>query len=301
MKKRNLYGYFFIAPFLLVFLALSIYPVLLTFFYTFTKFDGYSKYEIIGGDNWSRLLKDNFFWEALVNTWKIWGVNIIIQLGLALILVMIFSDISWKIKGVGFFRMIFYLPNLITLASVAMLFSALLDWKYGAINQLLMKFGLISAELNFKGVPHLAQNSVAVIQAWMWFGNSFLFLMAGVTGISKDYFEAAKVDGANRAQMFGKVTMPLLRPVLLYVAITSLIGGMQMFELPMLFTDGVGSPKGALNTMILWMFNQAFKFQSFGYGATVAYGVFIITAVFSILSYKMMYGSSKKGGASDDV
>lgn len=301
MKKRNLYGYFFIAPFLIVFLALSIYPVLLTFFYTFTKFDGYTEYIIVGGENWSRLISDKFFWQALINTWKIWGLNIVIQLGLALLLVMIFSDISWQIKGLGFFRMVFYLPNLITLASVAMLFWALLDWKYGAINQILMKLGLLSTELKFLGVPKLAQGSVSVIQAWMWFGNSFLFLMAGVTGISRDYFEAAKVDGANRGQMFRKVTLPLLRPVLLYVAITSLIGGMQIFELPYLLTDTVGSPKGSLNTMIMLMFNQAFKYKSFGYGATVAYGVFIITAFFSIISYKMMYGSSKKGGAKDDV
>jgi multiple sugar transport system permease protein len=122
--------------------------------------------------------------------------------------------------------------------------------------------------------------------------------MAGVTGISKDYFEAAKVDGANRIQMFSKVTIPLLKPILLYVAITSLIGGMQIFELPLLLTNGIGAPNGSLNTLVLYMFNKAFEYRQFGYGATVAYMIFFFTLLFSVIAYKWMYGGeSKKGDA----
>jgi len=296
MKKRDHYGYIFIAPFFLVFIVFLIYPVILTFYYTFTDFKGYGEYAVVGFDNWTRLFTDGQFFTAFINTWKIWGINIVVQLGLAFILVFIFSDLVWKIKAVGFFRTIFYLPNLITLASVAMLFRTLLDENYGAFNQVLLELGLIDEFIKFLGRPFTAQASVAVIQAWMWFGNSFLFLMAGVTGISKDYFEAAKVDGANRFQMFGKITLPLLKPIMLYVAITSLIGGMQIFELPLLLTNGLGQPKDALLTMVLLLYNQAFRFTNFGYGATVAYGIFMITIVFSIIAYKTMYANKKKGG-----
>lgn len=296
MKKRDHYGYIFIAPFFLVFIVFLIYPVILTFYYTFTDFKGYGDYAVIGLDNWNRFFTDGQFFTAFINTWKIWGINIVVQLGLAFLLVFIFSDLVWKIKAVGFFRTIFYLPNLITLASVSMLFRVLLDENYGAFNQVLLNLGLIDEFIKFLGRPGSAQASVAIIQAWMWFGNSFLFLMAGVTGISKDYFEAAKVDGANRFQMFGKITLPLLKPIMLYVAITSLIGGMQIFELPLLLTNGLGQPKDALLTMVLLLYNQAFRFTNFGYGATVAYGIFMITIVFSIIAYKMMYANKKKGG-----
>ena len=217
MKKRDHFGYIFIAPFFLVFIIFTIYPVLLTFFYTFTDFQGYGDYNMTGGANWARLFDEAFggqFGRAFINTWKIWGINIVLQLGLAFILVFIFSDIVWKIKGVGFFRTMFYLPNLITLASVAMMFRAILDENHGALNQMMYQLGLIDEYVNFLGIPGNAQAVVAVIQAWMWFGNSFLFLMAGVTGISSDYFEAAKVDGANRYQMFFKITIPLLKPIM---------------------------------------------------------------------------------------
>lgn len=296
MKNRNIYGYFFIAPFFIVLAIFAIYPVLLTLFYTFTDFKGYGEFNMIGLDNWKRFVVDGQFRDAFVNTWKIWGLNIVVQLGLAFILVYFFSDMTWKIKALGFFRTIFYLPNLITLASVTILFRVLLDWQRGPFNQVLLSLHLIAKPIDYLNLPVKAQAAVSLIQAWMWFGNSFLFLMAGVTGISKDYFEAAKVDGANRIQMFSKITLPLLKPIMLYVAITSLIGGMQIFELPLLLTGGLGAPKGALLTMVLMLYNQAFRFKNFGYAATVAYGIFFITIIFSIISYRIMYANKNKGG-----
>lgn len=299
MKKRDHFGYIFIAPFFITFGIFMIYPVILSFYYTFTNFQGYGEYEIIGFANWARLASEMFggqFGKAFVNTWIIWGLNIVLQLGMAFILVFIFSDIVWKIKALGFFRTVFYLPNLITLASVAMMFRAILDENFGALNHLLFQLGLIEEYVNYLGIPRNAQSVVSVIQAWMWFGNSFLFLMAGVTGISKDYFEAAKVDGANRYQMFGLITIPLLKPIMLYVAVTSLIGGMQIFDLPLLITNGLGAPKESLLTMVMLLYNQAFRFNNFGYASTVAYGIFILTVVFSVIAYKMMYANKKKGG-----
>lgn len=294
MKNLNRYGYFFIAPFWLVFLVFSIYPVALTFYYSFTDYTGSGEAQLVGLANYKRLLTDTYFVEAFFNTWKIWGVNFALQMGLALILAMIFSDMRIKLKGIAFFRSIFYLPNLITISSVALLFGILLDWQHGSLNMMLMKLGIISDPINWLNEPTSAQLSVSLILTWMWFGHSFIVVMAGVSGISKDYYEAALIDGANRWQTFSKITIPLLKPILLYIMITSLIGGLQLFDLPMLLTDGIGSPDGSLNTMVLYLYNQAFKYNNYGYAAAVAYGLFVITLIFSAFIFKGMYGKERK-------
>nr|WP_230872960.1 MULTISPECIES: sugar ABC transporter permease [unclassified Exiguobacterium] len=279
----------FIAPFWVVFLTFSIYPVLLTLYYSFTNYTGSPGEEVVGFANYTRLLTDTYFIEAFFNTIKIWGINFVLQIGLALLLALIFSDLRLKLKGLSFFRSFFYLPNLITISSVALLFGILLDWQHGSLNMVLMKIGLISDPINWLAEPVTAQLSVSLILTWMWFGHSFIIVMAGVSGISTDYFEAAHIDGANRWQMFTKVTLPLLKPILLYIMITSLIGGLQLFDLPMLITDGIGSPDGSLNTMVLYLYNQAFKYNNYGYASAVAYGLFLITLIFSAVVFKGMF------------
>ncbi|MFC7786247.1 carbohydrate ABC transporter permease [Rossellomorea sp. GCM10028870] len=294
MKKLDRYGYVFIAPFWIIFLIFSIYPVALTFYYSFTNYSGSGTAEVVGLANYTRLLSDSYFVEAFFNTWKIWGINFALQIGLALVLALIFSDMRMKLKGLAFFRSIFYLPNLITISSVALLFGILLDWQHGSLNMILLNIGLISEPINWLNEPATAQLSVSLILTWMWFGHSFIVVMAGVSGISKDYYEAALIDGANRWQTFTKITIPLLKPILLYIMITSLIGGLQLFDLPMLLTDGIGSPDGSLNTMVLYLYNQAFKFNNYGYASAVAYGLFVITLIFSAIVFKGMYGNERK-------
>jgi len=289
--NRN--GYFFIFPFLFVFTIFSIYPILRTLYLSFTNFNGFGTINFVGLNNYSRIFQDNLFWKALINTVRIWGVNIVCQLGLAFILTIIFSDIKYKMKGLGIFRALFYLPNLIAATSVAFLFRTLLEWQFGSLNQILMQFGLIKSNVDWLGQPGTATICVAIIGAWMWFGNSFIVLMAGVQGISKDYFEAATIDGAGRWTVFGKITLPLLKPILLYVAITSLIGGLQIFDIPFLITDGLGKPAGALNTSVMYLYNTAFKYNNVGYAAAIAYVLFFIIAICSAVTFKSMYGSTK--------
>ena len=293
LSNVNRYGYLFILPFLVVFLIFNIYPILRTLYLSFTKFSGYGDITFIGLDNYTRLIKDTMFWNSLLNTVKIWGINVVLQLGLAFLLTIIFSDMKYKMKGLSIFRALFYLPNLIAATSVAFLFGALLDWQFGSLNQILLDSGLISTRINWLGQPGTAVLVVAVIGVWMWFGNSFLVLMAGVQGISKDYYEAATIDGAGRWTIFGKITLPLLKPILLYVAITSLIGGLQIFDIPFLITDGIGSPSGALNTSVMYLYNTAFKYNNVGYAAAIAYGLFFIIAICSAFTFKSMYGSNK--------
>lgn len=293
IKDINRWGYIFIFPFLVVFMIFSIYPIFRTLYLSFTNFTGFGEAKLIGLANYARVIKDGLFWQAFVNTLKIWSINIVLQLGLAFLLTIIFSDIKYKIKGLSVFRALFYLPNLIAATSVAFLFKSLLDWQFGSLNQILVNFGIINSKINWLGQTGTATIVVAIIGSWMWFGNSFIVLMAGVQGISKDYFEAATIDGAGRWTIFGKITLPLLKPILLYVAITSLIGGLQIFDIPFLITDGLGAPSGSLNTVVMYLYNTAFKYNNIGYAGSIAYVLFFIIAIFSAFTFKSMYGSNK--------
>ena len=264
-KKRNVnnMAYLFVLPFVIVFLIFNVYPVLRTLFLSFTDYRGFGEATWNGIANYKRVIGDKFFWRSLWNTVKMWGVNIVLQLGLAFLLTMVFSDVKYKMRGLGFFRAVFYLPNLISATSVAFLFKTLLDWKYGSFNQMLMSLGLIDQQINWLGSTSTAPGVISVVQTWMWFGNSFIMLMAGVQGISRDYFEAAAIDGAGRWTTFVKITLPLLKPIMLYVFITSLIGGLQLFDLPFLI-NGVsggtaGNPSGSLQTTIMYLYKFGFE------------------------------------------
>ena len=259
LKKYDNVGYFFVLPFVIVFCIFSVYPVLRTLYFSFTnaKIAGVGVTSWVWFDNYKRVFTDKFFWRALWNTVRIWGVNIVLQLGLAFLLTIVFSDIKYKIKGLGIFRIIYYLPNLIAATSVAFLFQTLLDWRYGTFNQIIASiyrlFGANYTPVDWLGSSATAGVTIAVISSWMWFGNSFIMLMAGVQGISKDYFEAAAIDGAGRWTVFGKITLPLLRPMLLYVAITSLIGGLQMFDLPYLMSNPAGASYNSVYTVVMYL------------------------------------------------
>ncbi len=289
IKKLDRYGLFFCIPFILTFLVFNIYPVFRTFEMSLMNYKGFGKETFVFLDNYTRAFKDVLFWDAFLNTLKIWGLNIVLQLGLALLLTIVFNDIKYRVRGLGFFRAVFYLPNLIACTSVAFLFKTLLDWKYGSFNQILMQFGLISEQIDWiKGEAWTAQAVVGVIGAWMWFGNSFIMLMAGVQGINSSYFEAAVIDGANRWQVFGKITMPLLRPIMLYVAVTSLIGGLQMFDIPYLISGTTGDPGRALYTAVFYLYTTAFKNNQMGYAAALAFVLFMIIAVFCGITFRLM-------------
>lgn len=295
LKKKDNLGYLFLLPFLLVFVTFSLYPILKTFQLSFTNYSGYGEAQFVGIQNYIRLIQDPIFKESFVNTIKIWGMNIVLQMALAFILVIIFSDMKYRIKGLNIFRALYFLPNIIAAASVAILFKELLDWRFGTINQVLLETSIIKNPINWLGEPVAAQVAVALILSWMWFGNTFIVLMAGVQGISDDYIEAARIDGAGRMKIFLNIILPLLKPILIYVSVTSLIGGLQLFDIPFLMSGGLGSPQGALNTMSMYLFNTAFKYNNVGYAAAIAYGLFFIIFVFIGINFLIM--NRKKRGA----
>lgn len=289
----NNWGYVFVAPFVIVFLIFSVYPVLRTLYLSFTDLKVMGDANWIWFDNYVRVVTDKFFWRALWNTVRIWAVNIVLQLGLAFLLMMVFSDVKYKMRGLGVFRIIYYLPNLIAATSIAFLFKTLLDWRYGTfnimINSIYKLFGASYNPIDWLGNPATVGPTIAVIQSWMWFGNSFLVLMAGVQGISRDYFEAAAIDGAGRWTVFGKITLPLIKPIMMYVAITSLIGGLQMFDLPYLMSETTSSSYSSVQTVMMYLYKFGFTTGSTqtGYASAIAYMLFLIILAVSVVQLKL--------------
>jgi cellobiose transport system permease protein len=287
--EKDFYGYVFTAPFIIGFLLFSLYPTLNTLYLSFTNTTLMSRtHKIVGLTNFLNLFKDKFFLQSLGNTWFIWLLNFIPQIGIAMLLAVWFTNIRLKIRFVGIYRALFYLPNLLMPATIAVLFFNFFSL-YGPINQIGVRMGLYAGAVDFFRSEGWTRLLVIFIQWWMWFGSTIIVLMAGMSAISPSYYESAMVDGASSRQMFSRITLPLLKPVLIYTLVTSLVGGMQMFDIPYMITDGRGSPNGSIMTMNVLMYMK-FSSNKGHIGAASAVGVmiFIITCIAALGIFKAL-------------
>lgn len=286
------YGYLFSIPFVAAFLVFNLYPTLYTTFLGFTNRKGL----IQMGDvkvlddpfgNFKEVLSNPSFLIALKNTFAIWMMNFIPQIVIALLLTAWFTSHAVDLKGKGFFKVVFYMPNIITAATVAILFNALFSYPVGPINDLLTSTGLIDSPYYFANHKSSARYIVAFIQFWMWYGNSMIVLISGVLGISPDIYEAAQIDGANGVQTFFKITIPNLKTVLLYSLVTSLVGGLNMYDIPKMYRNG--GPDNATLTASVYIYNQAFS-GSYMYNKAAAASMimFVIISVCSALLFFIM-------------
>jgi len=278
--RKDHYGYVFIAPFIIGFLTFGLYPVYNTLYLSFTDTILLSSSaNFVGFTNFVRLFADNVFMNAIKNSWLLWILNFIPQIGVAMLLSVWFTSLRLRIKGVGIWRAIFFLPNLLMPAAVAALYFSLFSF-YGPVNQFLVRAGFLSEAMQFLQNATIARGLVVFIQWWMWYGPTIILLMAGMTAIPVSLYESAMIDGANEQQMFWRITLPLLKPILIYIFVTSLVGGMQMFDIPYLLTDGRGSPSGSIMTNNILMY---LKFASskghIGAASSVGVLVFIMTCV----------------------
>jgi multiple sugar transport system permease protein len=278
--KRNYYGYLFIAPFVIAFLIFGLYPIYNTVALSFTDTTLMSKTSnFVGIKNFERLFADDVFMTAVKNTWLLWTLNFIPQIGIAMLLSVWFTNTRLKIKAIGVWRALFFLPNLLMPAAVAALFFSLFSF-YGPVNQFLVRAGFMPEAMQFLQDVTIARSLVIFIQWWMWFGQTIIILIAGMTSIPLPLYEAAMVDGATSTQMFNRITLPLLKPILIYVFVTSLVGGMQMFDIPFLLTDGRGSPSGSIMTNNILMY---LKFSSskghIGAASSVGVLIFFMTSI----------------------
>ncbi len=301
MKKKstvnyNRYGYYFVAPFIIVFILFQLYPIIHTINLSFTDLAGWAtEYEYIGLDNFKNLLKSEVFIQSLKNTGIIWGINFVPQLGIALILAAWFTDIKLNVRGEGFYKVLFYLPSIITAASVAIIFSSLLRYPEGPINTILVSLGILKAPFEFFRNKTTSRLIVAFIQFWMFYGGTFIMLMAAILGINPALFEAAMIDGANGRKIFFNITLPLIKPIMLYLLVTSLVGGLQMFDIPFLITNGRGAPDNAIGTLAIFIYNQAFTGgRNFGISAAASIVVLIIAMFFSILLFGLFQDKKEK-------
>lgn len=287
--KKGHHGYFFIAPFVIAFLMFGLYPVLNTIYLSFTDTTLLSsEVNLIGLKNFERLFADDFFMKSIKNTWIIWLLNFIPQIGIALLLSVWFTSTRLRIRGAGVWRALFYLPNLLMPASIAALFFSLFSF-YGPVNQILVRTGLLPEAMDFLQNVTITRGLVAFIQWWMWFGQTIIIVMAGMTSIPLSLYEAAMVDGASSTQMFRRITLPLLKPVLVFIFVTSLVGGMQLFDIPYLLTDGRGSPSASIMTNNILMY---MKFASskghIGAASSVGVLVFLMTSACSLLIFYLL-------------
>ena len=278
--KKEHYGYLFIAPFVIAFLIFGLYPIYNTFYLSFTNTTLMTKNaDFVGLENYQRLFADNTFMTAVKNTWLLWILNFIPQIGIAMLVSVWFTSSRLKLKGVGTWRALYFLPNLLMPASIAALFFSFFSF-YGPVNQFVVRAGIMPEAVHWLQNPTVTRAIVIFIQWWMWFGQTIIILMAGMTAISLSLYESAMVDGANAWQMFRRITLPLLKPILIYIFVTSLVGGMQMFDIPYLLTDGRGSPDQSIltNNMLMYL-----KFSSsrghIGAASAVGVLVFIMTSV----------------------
>ncbi len=288
--NKDYFGYIFVAPFVIVFLLFSLYPIINTFYLSFTNtqlMTGF-KGQFTGLLNYTRLFETPMFLQSVKNTWIIWLINFIPQITFALLLATLFNNQRLKLRGVGVFKAIYFLPNLLMPAAVASLFNSFLSL-YGPVNQLLISTGITVEAINFLKLPFFTVSTVAFIQWWMWFGQTTIVVFAGMTSISLTYYEAAMVDGASQFAMFKFITLPLLKPILIYTLVTSVVGGLQMFDIPYLLTNGTGQPQGSIMTMnILMNMKRTSAAGDIGAAAAVSIMIFIMSAIVSLIIMKLL-------------
>lgn len=282
------YAYLFLLPFFVTFLVFQLYPMLYTIWLSFTDLRGWATDpNFVGIANYQAIVENEFFKKSVSNTFVLWTMNFIPQLSVALLLAALFTNSRLKLRGSSFFKTVFYLPNIITAASVALIFFALFGYPFGPINVLLQDWGLISTPIDFFRSPWGTRVLVAFIQFWMFYGSTMIVLIAGISGIDTSLYEAATIDGANANQIFWRVTLPLLRPIMLYTLVTSLIGGMQIFDIPFLLT--AGGPQNSVMTMAIYIYNQAFTGdRNFNVAATASVVLLLICAILSAILFRLL-------------
>ena len=306
------YGYLFSLPFIIIFLIFMLYPTVFTAVIGFTDFKGVvaTSFKFLEHpfENFASIIANKTFRASLVNTIVIWVMNFIPQIGLALLLTAWFTNRSRKIRGQGAFKVLFYLPNIITAATVAILYASIFAYPVGPVNAILQScqnffgklIGLAGPELaatikpfDFSTSPWAAKIVVAFIQFWQWYGYTTIILISGVLGINPELFEAAEIDGASPRQTFFQITLPCMRTILIFTLITSLIGGLNMFDIPKLYIWN-GGPANATMTTSVFIYAQAFS-GSYLYNKAAAASMimFVIIAILSGFTFFLMRDRSE--------
>ena len=288
------WGYIFILPFFITYAIFTLYPQLLTFYNSFFENfrDGLTQIgpNFVGLRNYVKLFTPDSagtidILKYFGNTLILWILGAVPQFVIALLLAIFFTSTRLNIKGQGIMKTVIYMPNLIMASAFSMLFFALFS-TVGPINKMLIESGMIETAIDFVSLKVPVRSLIAAMNFLMWFGNTTILLMAGIQGIDESLFESARMDGATGTRVFFDITMPLLKPIFIYTFITSMIGGLQMFDVPSVLTKGVGMPNRTSMTVIMFLNNYLGGSRNYGMSGAISVILFIITAFLSFLVLK---------------
>ncbi|MBO4873149.1 MAG: sugar ABC transporter permease [Lachnospiraceae bacterium] len=295
------WGYIFIIPFFIVYIFFTLVPQFLTIYNSFFETYRIGLTQVgpnyVGLENYKTLFSADSDGVILIlkytlNTVWLWILGAVPQFVIALLLAIFFTSYRLNIKGQGFFKTVIYMPNLIMAAAFSMLFYTLFS-RVGPIQALLENWGWIDASFDFFSKRVTVRGMIATMNFLMWFGNTTIVLMAGIMGIDQALFESATIDGANSVQVFFRVTMPLLMPIFVYCLITAMIGGIQMFDVPQVLTNGKGVPNEMTRTLVMYL-NGYLTSKNYGMAGAISVFIFVITGILSGFVYKRLTAQYKE-------
>ena len=281
---ERLTPYAYIAPFFAIFAVFGLFPFAFTFYVALFDWNPIGDQVFIGVDNFTRMFGDPRFWNAAGNTLSIWALSTIPQLLLALVLAHVLNNA--RLRFALFFRMSVLVPYITSVAATAIVFAQLFDRDYGLLNWLL---GLVGIEpVDFVQSTWGSHVLIATMVMWRWFGYTTLLYLASLQAVPRSVFEAAAIDGAGPWQRFRHITVPSLRPVIIFTVVTSTIGGLQIFTEPLLIASGAPLTCGAVRqcqTLTLFLYEQGFGQFEFGYGSAIGVALFVMVVVIAAINY----------------
>ncbi|WP_137980597.1 carbohydrate ABC transporter permease [Streptomyces violaceusniger] len=288
--RRHWRLYAAISPFYLLFLCFGLVPAGFSLFLAFQRWDGLGDMEYAGLSQFRYLLADTQFWDAVVNTLEIWAMGTLPMLFIALVsAVMLNSAVRFK----GVYRFAYFVPSVTSVVAVAVIFGSIFSTSFGLMNAVLRTVGI--GEVAWLNEPWGIKVAVAALMTWQWTGYNAIIFLAGLQTIPTELYEAARVDGAGPVRTFFSVTMPMMRPVILFTVVVSTITGLQSFSESQVLlgrNDGMstfaGGPEHAGQTVVLYFFQQTFDNNDFGYGAAIAWAIFMMVVVFSLINWRLV-------------
>ncbi|MBB6488141.1 carbohydrate ABC transporter permease [Rhizobium lusitanum] len=278
MRLQNRSAYAFLAPYLLVFTAFWVWPIIDSFLISFqnTRVNPWTFNLPL---NWGRLFGDPAFYNALQNTLIILIVQVPVMITLATVMAVLLNSPLLKARGI--FRFAFFAPVVVGEVAYAAVFRLMFNVDFGIINKLLGGVGI--SPVSWFADSHAAMVLIIIAVTWRWAGYNAIIILSGLQSIPEDVYEAATLDRVNRFQQFIHITLPLLKPIILFCVVLSVIGTMQLFTEPYLITNR-GGPGGGTETLGLLLYRQAFQSTNFGYASAIAYTMAALAVVISLLN-----------------
>jgi cellobiose transport system permease protein len=282
--------YLAISPFYILFAVFGLFPVLFSLYLSFHRWSGVGEHKFVGLTQYKFLIKDHTFYLSLWNTVVIWVMSTLPMLFAALVLAALLHSVA---RAKGFYRMAYFIPNVTSVVAMAILFKMLFSSNFGLINAVLHTVGLPTYP--WSNTPWGIKISIAALMSWQWVGYNAIIYLAGLQTIPGHLYEAAQVDGAGPVRTFFSITVPLLRPVILFTVVISTITGLQSFTEAQVMTGSnaanapnSGGPGQAGLTMVLYFYQQAFSYNDFGYGAAIAWAIFLIVSVLTVINWRLI-------------